>query len=445
MLKISPKTPFDPAKWPFFYGWIILICGPLGMLMSIPGQTMGVSVFTDALIEALRLSRDELSLAYMLGTIGSSFLLPWAGKKYDQWGARVLAILSSMGMGLVLLYLSVLPRFIDWLVVDRTIIVIAFTTTGFLLLRFFGQGVLTMTSRNMMMEWFERRRGLATGLSNSVVSFGFSVAPLVLYYLIERSAWSGAWQILALVACVIFPVFAFTFFRDNPEASDLKPDGNYQGRRRAEPKALFPVVKQYSKKEAIRNYAFWVFALMVSMHGLFITGFTFHVVSLFGEAGIDAERAISVFPQSAVIAIAVTLLASITSDHIQLKLLLYAMGISVCVWVLGIILLGHFTGAFFLIVVGSGMASGLFSVLMSVTWPRYFGRLHLGAISGQVLSMTVFFSALGPIMFSLSLTYFGSYRMAGWICLAIFLLLTLAAVRANNPQIRHREELTTND
>ena len=80
------NVPFAAARWPFFYGWMILVWGTVGVLMSMPGQTIGVSVFTEPLLEALQLTRDQLSLAYMAGTIGSSFLLPWAGSLYDRWG-----------------------------------------------------------------------------------------------------------------------------------------------------------------------------------------------------------------------------------------------------------------------------------------------------------------------------------------------------------------------
>ncbi|MEM9325468.1 MAG: MFS transporter [Bacteroidota bacterium] len=440
-MRIASHLPFDPARWPFFYGWVIMICGPLGMLMSIPGQTMGVSVFTDPLIEVLQLTRDQLSLAYMIGTIGSSFLLPWSGKKYDELGARVLAILSSFGLGVVLLYLSTLPAILRYFGLgSNALIVMLFITFGFLFLRFFGQGVLTMTSRNMMMEWFERRRGMATGFSNSFVSLGFSAAPVVLYFLIERGTWSGAWQVLAVLAGIVFPIFAFFFFRDKPEDSGLVPDGGVHAGTAKPKKALFPVVKQYTRSEALRSYPFWVFSLMVAMHGLFITGFTFHVISIFAEVGMDESAAIKIFPQSAVIAVSVTLIASITSDHIQLKLLLYAMGVSACLGIAGMIFLGKLEVAYYGIAIGTGLASGLFSVILSVTWPRYFGRQHLGAISGQVTSLMVFFSALGPILFSLSLSAFGSYQVGGIICFTIFALLTLAAIKADNPQIRHGRE-----
>ncbi|MDJ0519659.1 MAG: hypothetical protein QNJ74_26485 [Trichodesmium sp. MO_231.B1] len=48
MLKITPKNllepnyPFSPKNFPFFYGWIILIVCTIGVIMSTPGQTIGV-------------------------------------------------------------------------------------------------------------------------------------------------------------------------------------------------------------------------------------------------------------------------------------------------------------------------------------------------------------------------------------------------------------------
>jgi MFS transporter, OFA family, oxalate/formate antiporter len=68
------NIPFSPAKWPFFYGWVIVFAGIVGIIMSIPGQTIGVSVFTDHLINALDISRVNLSMAYMTGTIMSGLL-----------------------------------------------------------------------------------------------------------------------------------------------------------------------------------------------------------------------------------------------------------------------------------------------------------------------------------------------------------------------------------
>ena len=49
-----PDYPFSPARLPFFYGWVVVVATTLGLIASIPGQTMGFSVFADILIEAYR-------------------------------------------------------------------------------------------------------------------------------------------------------------------------------------------------------------------------------------------------------------------------------------------------------------------------------------------------------------------------------------------------------
>jgi hypothetical protein len=103
------NVPFSPAKSPVFYGWFIVLWGTLGIIMSVPGQTMGVSTFTDHLIDALRLDRNELSTAYLLGTIASSFLLTRAGKLYDKIGARWLGTISGFAMSSLVFFSAMGP------------------------------------------------------------------------------------------------------------------------------------------------------------------------------------------------------------------------------------------------------------------------------------------------------------------------------------------------
>jgi hypothetical protein len=73
---MQPGFPFAPGQVPVFYGWVILGVTTVGILMSIPGQTTGVSVFTNHLIEATGLSRLGLSSADLIGTLTSGLLLP---------------------------------------------------------------------------------------------------------------------------------------------------------------------------------------------------------------------------------------------------------------------------------------------------------------------------------------------------------------------------------
>ncbi len=437
------SIPFSPNKWPFFYGWMILIWGVVGFVMSIPGQTIGVAVFTESLIDVLQINRDQLSFAYMIGTIGGSFLLPWAGRMYDRVGVRPIVIVAGVSLGLVITFFSqvdhILAAFIKR---DLDMAVIAVMVIAFFLLRFLGQGVLTISSRNMMVQWFDKRRGFAIGFANVAVSLSFSSSPVVLYAMIEKYNWSGTWLIMAVIVGVLFPVFSFVFYRNRPEDSGLIPDGA-KLKAKEDPRNLFPLVKNFGHKEAMKKYAFWVFTLMLAMQGLFITGFTFNVFSIFELAGLDKEHTIRIFQPAAAIAVVVTLLSSNISDYIPLKYLLYVKGIASCVALVGIVLLGKTPFAYYMTIAGMGVFTGLYSVITALVWPRYFGRRHLGAISGQAMMVVVFGSALGPLLFSGSLSHFGSYSLACWICFGIYVCLTVGAIWADNPQIKLSKDQST--
>ena len=77
--KWDPDFPFSPKKISFFYGWLIVAAGTLAVVFSIPGQTMGFSVFTDVLIKELGLTRVQLSTAYCIGTVISGLSFPFFG------------------------------------------------------------------------------------------------------------------------------------------------------------------------------------------------------------------------------------------------------------------------------------------------------------------------------------------------------------------------------
>jgi hypothetical protein len=90
--------PFIPSRFPVFYGWVIVVFTTLGIMSSIPGQTMGVGIYTDFLIQSSHLSRMQISMAYMTGTILSSLLLPLAGRYYDLLGARIMIVLRELDL-----------------------------------------------------------------------------------------------------------------------------------------------------------------------------------------------------------------------------------------------------------------------------------------------------------------------------------------------------------
>ncbi len=429
------RLNFSPAKWPFFYGWVVLVFGTLGTLMSIPGQTIGMSAFTDHLLEALGVSRNTLSLAYLTGTAGSALCLTWAGRMYDRFGARLIAGLASAALGCVLLALTQIDRWVFFLHESTAwpVHIIAFTmmAIGFLGIRFFGQGVLTMTCRNMVMKWFDRRRGLANSLMGVFIALFFSGAPAALNSLILVTDWRSAWLLLAAITGLGFPLLAFFFFRDDPLHYGLEPDGAMRGPNREEAPSGHPKA-DFTLSEARRTYAFWPFNLGLMMFALYTTGFTFHVASIFETAGMNRAEAYAIFLPGGVLAVIVQFTAGWASDYIKLKYLLLIQLAAQLVMMLATALLSP-GPIVWLLIAGNGVMAGLFGVLLAVTWPRFYGLKHLGAISGYSLAWTVAGSAVGPYLFSLSHSLTGHYSVAAWLCLSVSAVLWFMALKAERP------------
>lgn len=300
------------------------------------------------------------------------------------------------------------------------------------MLRFFGQGVLTMASRNMIMMWWDKYRGRANMVTSISLSFGFSSAPIWLSALIDDFGWSGAWQVMA-IALAVFAIFILQFYRVRPEDHGLLPDGIRKGQEILGASDQPRAKKQFTLAEARKTRAFWVFTFLLAFNSFFITGLTFHVVSIFESTGLSKEEAVRIFLPGSFVSVTVSTVFNYLSDRSKLKIFAYIMMFGGLLACLGMFFLNEAWGRV-LLIGGMGSMGGFFGVLNSVTWPRFFGRQHLGAITGRVMSILIFGSAIAPSVFSFSYTLLGSYRYMAYLGVVLIAALAVAGTKANNPQ-----------
>lgn len=422
----------NPNKSPIYYGYVVLIIGTIGVFASIPGQTVGVSVFTDPLKDALGLTRNQFSNAYMIGTLLSSFFVSRSGVLFDRFGARYVAFFATLLLAFAVLLCSVSVQIStvikELLNTTSWFIPFGVITLLFFGMRFSGQGVLTMASRNMIMMWFDKNRGKVNAISGISVSLGFSASPILINALIENNGWQLSWQILAS-SLLIFSFFILQFYRNKPEDFQLKVDGGNNEDVSVEKDAA---ELNFTLNQAKKTRAFWMYCLTLSFNSFFITGFTFHVISIFTSNDYSKEQAIAVFLPLSIISITVSTLGNVLSDYIYHKIYLFIMLASGLLASIGLIYLTTPYGVYGLIG-GLGVLGGIYSVVNGVTWPRYFGREHLGAITGKAMSYLIICSAIGPSLFSYSFTYFGSYRYIGYLNIIILVVLLMGSFKVKRP------------
>ncbi len=199
---------------------------------------------------------------------------------------------------------------------------------------------------------------------------------------------------------MIMALILFITFRNSPEKFGLKPDGDLV--KSKETMAKTTAVKPFTRREALRTRAFWMYSLTLSFSAYFVTGLTFHIISIFSTAGYNQEEALSFFLPMSIVSLCFSILFNALSDKLKLKSLLYVMILGSVICSSGLTIL-NYTAGFYLLIVGVGIMTGLYAVLSSVVWPRFFGRKHLGAISGVNMQMIVFSSAMGPYLFRVCL------------------------------------------
>ena len=225
--------PFDPRRVPFYYGWVVVVAGTIGAIASVPGQTAGVSVFTDDLISTTGLTRLQLAIAYLVGTGMSGLFLGAGGRAIDRHGSRVVAFAATLGLSATLVALSAIRPL-------STPIGLVVMSVGFGCLRFSGQGLLTLASRTMVAQWFDRRRGLVTAASSAVVGFAIAACPALFLMLIDIDGFRTAWRIMALTLVVVVGSIIITFYRVSPEAAGIKIDGRTAPPSPTDPSPVHP-------------------------------------------------------------------------------------------------------------------------------------------------------------------------------------------------------------
>ncbi len=433
-LTIKKKSLFNIAKLPFYYGWIILLVGSLGVLASIPGQTMGVSVFTDYYIKNLEISRVEISTAYMIGTLASSLIISYAGIFFDKYGARIVAAISTVFLGLFLLIFGFSPKIIDTLTnllnISHIVVVFIVITIGFFGIRFFGQGVLTLVSRGMVAKWFGPRRGFAVGIMGLITAFGFSFAPQPLHSMIVKFGWNKALIVLSLfLICIFFPI-VLLFFRAEPNKYGMEVEQGMKEKQSKNKNKVMDAKVDKTVKEARKEPLYWVILLSLGFWSLYNTAFTFHVVSIFDGIGVSADQAVKIFLPISVISVVSRFLASYLSDRISIKYIYIAYVVSLILASTSMLILSLEISRI-LLIISFGIGGGLFGMLNIVTWPKLYGRKHYGAISGFAMAIVVASSAIGPWLFSLSKKFTNNYNLAGLVGIVVTTVFLIFVLRSN--------------
>lgn len=374
-----------------FYGWHMVVVCTIARAFTAPGQTIGVSAFTDDLIESLDTSRPKVSLTYLLGTLTGAAVLPFIGRWVDRAGIKHTLTIISIAFALAVMATATVQNLV-------------MLTIAFAGLRMLGQGALSLIGTQGVVMWFERRRGFALAVSNAGTVGILYLAPLVFALLIGVFGWRWTWVVLGFgLLAVLLPIARFAIV-DRPEDIGQVPDG----------KTINQPIEQirgrsFTVSEALRTPAFYTLSGVTFMGGAISTALVFHNTSLLGEQGLSSTQAAAVFIPQLIGSVVCSFGIGALTDKLPARPLLLFAG--------SMLGLGAFLSTIAspgpmaaLYGVTLGCASGSIGALSGALYPKWFGVEHIGSIKGIASTAGVIASAIGPLILALGNDAADSYE-----------------------------------
>lgn len=375
---ISPAAARRPGA---FYGWWMVLFCTIVRGFTAPGQTMGVSAFTDDLVASLDISRSAFSTVYLIGTLTGAVVLPFVGRWVDYAGVKrsmtVIGVLFACAIALT-----------------GTVQNMAMLAVAFVGLRMFGQGSLHLIGTTGVVIWFEQRRGLALAISGMGSVALFSLAPLAFSFLIDAVGWRWSWPIIgAAVAITVVPIALFAIV-DRPDRIGQVADGHLTDRTVTNVR-----MRSSTVGEAIRTPAFWTLAGLTMLMAAVITGLTLHNTDLLGAQGLSKSQAGAIFIPQALGSMSSSMAFGWMTDRFPARPLMFLGGICMAV---GTFLATVASPGLMAMAYGfaTGLAMGSIFAVSGALYPKWFGVDHIGSINGLTTSMTVAASAVGPLILS---------------------------------------------
>jgi MFS family permease len=394
-----------------YYGWVVLGVSALAMVGTLPGRTQGLGLITEPLLADLGVDRVRFAQINLVATLIGSVMCFGIGGLVDRRGSRIVLTTLALLLGGVVIAMAGIE--------SAAMLLVLITLT-----RGLGQSALSVVSLAMPGKWFRRRLTWAMGVFALVTSVGFMLAFPAVGALVLARGWRVAWAAIGVALIFGLAPLAWLFVRREPETN-------------AELEAPAMAAQESTTADvtlggALRSPAFWVFGLASSLYGLVASGIGLFNESILAERGFAPDIYYTALAITAITGLAGNFVAGAWADRVSLRHVL----ISALLLMAGaLVALPHVSTTAHVMIqaVAMGLAGGFVMVVFFSFWGKAYGRTHLGRIQGAAQALTVFASAVGPMLLASWAETTGSYAGAFNALAGVLGLLAAAALVVRVP------------
>jgi len=353
----------------------VILFGFIFTFFSSFGQSYFLGLFNSSIREALSITHGQFGSIYASATLCSSLLLIWVGKKIDDVNIFKFAF-----------FVIILLSFACFFFSKITSVFLLFI--AIFLMRFSGQGMMSHTASTTISRYFTRTRGRALSISWFGLSSAEFIMPVLMVYLLTIIDWKNLWLIFSLTVLIVLPVTSFLLIKnlnlDSREASD-------EDKKDVE-------IKQWKRREVIKDYRFYIISSnMLAMPWIF-TGFAVFQSFVQTSKGWGPYVIAQSFMSYSIFSVLTLFLSGFLIDKFTSRKLLIYMNIPL---LLSVVVLFFFDTpiAAFIFLGLVGISNGFANILGSSTWAELYGVKYLGSIKALTTALMVFATAFGTALF----------------------------------------------
>jgi MFS family permease len=375
ILGIFVSTNSSASNPRIFYGWFV-VAGTFAVTFVGFGCAYSFSAFLISLQHDFAASRGSVSLVFSLAGFFYFGLGVVTGPLADRWGARRLAVIGMILIGVGLGVASVARSLVE---------VYAAYGLGVGL----GVGCSYVPAVGAVQRWFVRRRGFASGLAVSGIGVGTLVVPPLAAFMIETLGWRETYLVLGAFAVVIGAGMAL-LIEDDPRGRGVSPDGDVLPHGQSLGAATgVPIGRAIVSTRFLGLYA----ACAICSFGLFVP--FVHLVPYALDHGVTQTSAVLLVGAIGVGSTAGRFFLGGLADRLgrplSFLMMFIGMGLSFVIWLCSTSL-----GPLAAFALVYGLFYGGFVALAPAVVIDYFGGRHASSIIGILYTSVAFGTLIGP-------------------------------------------------
>lgn len=388
-----------------FHGWNILALATFAQFVSVGFTLYLIGLYMEPLAKTFSATPGQLGWASSIFLVTSSSLGPLLGYWVDKGKVRLLMTGGAIALALGFMLLSQATSLMQVALVCGLLIAPGSSLLG------------VVTAGAMLVQWFDRRRGLAIGIAAAGISAGGFAMPMVAASLFSHYDWRitslmlGAFIALVLVpACWFIAVAKPADKGQFADGADIPPRSAGAGAQ----------VRAQGFLDLLARRDFWLIAMSIGAVNFTSIMMIIYLVPYSREQGIDIQLSammLSVYSGSAFFG---KFFVGWLCDRLQPHRILTGISLAMALGLLPMLVLDGLV--FFPIsaaIVGFSLG-GLMPVWASLIalnfGPQAFGRVK-GAMSLVLTTVAVIPGPLGGYLYDAN----GSYAVAFNVLVAVLL------------------------